>query len=116
MLEVYRPRGQSSHVSFLKENFPAMQLVQSAPPWPSLVHVARDSAVHAPVVELPGRELGRVGKVPLHRWHVALEVAPRTSEKVLAGHFTQSPLFSPLVLLKYVPAGQFSGTPAPRPQ
>ena len=94
MLEVYRPRGQSSHVSFLKENFPAMHSVQSAPPWPSLVHVARDSAVHAPEVELPGRELGRVGKVPLHRWHVALELAPRVSENLAAGHSLQSLLFA----------------------
>ena len=79
-------------------------------------HLMTSTLLHASLVPLPGREMGRVGNVSLHRWHVNFEVAPRTSEKVLAGHFSQSPLFLPPISLKYVPAGHFSGTPAPRPQ
>ena len=94
MLEAYHPLGQSSHVSLLGENFPAMHSAHSAPPWPSSVHAARDSAVHAPEEALPGRELGRVGKVPLQRWQVALELAPRFSENLAAGHSLQSLLFA----------------------
>ena len=94
MLGAYHPRGQSSHVSFFNENFPAMHFAQSAPPLPSSVHAARGSAVHAPEEELPGRELGRVGNVSLHRWHVALELAPRVSENLAAGHCLQSLLFA----------------------
>ena len=94
MLEAYHPLGQSSHVSLLGENFPAMHSVHLAPPWPSSMHAARDSAVHAPEEALPGRELGRVGNSALHRLHLALELAPRVSEKVLARQAMQSLLFA----------------------
>ena len=72
--------------------------------------------VQASMVPLPGRELGRVGNVSRQDLHAEFEVAPRASEKVLAGHFTQSLLFSPPVLLKYVPAGHCSGPAARRGQ
>ena len=93
-----------------------LQVSPSAETNSTFLHLMTSALLHASLVPLPGREMGRVGNVSLHRWHVALEVAPRTSEKVLAGHFLQSLIFSPLVSLKYVPAGHFSGTPAPRPQ
>ena len=74
------------------------------------------SLVQACLFPLPGRELGRVGNVSRQDLHAEFEVAPRASEKVLAGHFSQSLLFSPLILFKYVPAGHGSEMSAPRPQ
>ena len=41
-------------------------------------------------------------------------MAPRASEKVLAGHFSQSLLFLLPVEFRYVPAGQKSGSVMPR--
>ena len=48
------------------------------------------SLVQACSLMLPGRELGRVGNVFRHDLHDEFEVAPRASENVPAGHFSQS--------------------------
>ena len=72
------------------------------------------SLVQACSLPLPGRELGRVGNVSRQDSHVEFEVAPRASEKVLAGHFSQSLLFLLPVEFRYVPAGQKSGSVMPR--
>ena len=85
---------------------PALQSLQGSPPLPAPHDTV--SLLHASMVPLPGRELGRVGNVFRHDLHVEFEVAPRASENVPAGHFSQSLIFSPLILFKYVPAGHGS--------
>ena len=68
--------------------------------WPSaetnftFLHLMTSTLLHASLVPLPGREMGRVGNGSLHRWHVKFEVAPRVSENLAAGHSLQSLLFA----------------------
>ena len=69
------------------------QVLPSAETNSTFWHLMTSTLLHASLVPLPGRELGRVGKVPLHRWQVALELAPRFSENLAAGHCLQSLLF-----------------------
>ena len=83
--EVYNPRGHSSHAASSTSLYlPALQSLQGSPLLPGAHDTG--SLLHASLVPLPGRELGRFGNVFRHDLHVKFEVAPGTSEKVLAGH------------------------------
>jgi hypothetical protein len=92
------------------------QVLPSAETNSTFSHLMTSALLHASLVPLPGRELGRVGNVSLHRRHFTLELAPRVSEKVLARQALQSSLLSPRAISKYVPAGHGSGPAARRGQ
>ena len=80
----------------------------------TFLHLMTSALLHASLVPLPGRELGRVENVRLHRWHVALELAPRVSEKVLARQAMQLSTVALPLAFEYVPAGHFCGDVVPR--